>query len=232
VTDRAPVPTADRGPVRTSHFEQGEPEVVNPRYAQRAVVQAFGVVLCGVLASCTAGSEQPPTPTAAPTTTAPSAPQESALPSVKTGPASKLCEVLDLATAQSISANLRFSPLVAPDQGTPQDACTYAADDGTTVLSLAPVSRPYETELELARGLVRDPASAGMGSARVEPVRGLGQAAFSESVVVLEPRQNVTYVIWRSGSATWVLSLAEVDQTDFADRLVPVARQISPRLPR
>lgn len=204
---------------------------MNLRYSRRAVVQASGVILCGVLTGCTGGGERPaaaPEPT---TITSPT-PEASAPPSVKTAPTSKLCEILDLATAQSISANLRFAPLVAPDQGTAADACTYAADDGTSVLSLGPTSRPYETELEMARGLVRDPASGGMGSARVEPVTGLGQEAFSESVVVLEPRQNVTYVIWRSGSATWVLSLAEVDKTDFADRLVPAAQRFSPRLPQ
>ena len=207
------------------------------RSFRRVVVPVSGAILCGVLASCSSGSGLPADVSAAPAPVVigPSVAEETAPPSVRTLPPSALCGALDVSAAHSVSADLRFSPLVAADNSddtTVSEACSYATENGTTVLSLAATTRPYETELTQAHDLVRTPSAAGMTDVRVEPVTGLGQAAFRESGILLEPRQNVTHVVWRTDSGSWVLTLAEVDKTDLASRLVPVAQQIIPRLPR
>ncbi|WP_158853112.1 hypothetical protein [Saccharothrix deserti] len=211
---------------------------MNLRCFRRVVVPVSGALLCGILASCSGGSEVPAaaSTTAAPVAIGPSVSEDTAPPSVKTLQPSALCGALDLAAAQGVSADLRFSPQAAPegsDDSTAAEACTYATDDGTAVLSLAPTTRPYDTALTLAHEVVQDPALAGMTDVRVEPVTGLGQAAFSQTGIVVEPLQNnITHVVWRTDSGSWVLTLAEIDQTDLAGRLVPLAQQISPRLPR
>ena len=93
-------------------------------------------------------------------------------------------------------------------------------------------TRSYDEELALARTLVRDPASSGMRDVRLTEVAGIGQAAFSESGYVLQQQQNIAYVVWRSGSRAWVLTLAEAARTGNSSRLGSVAKQIDPRLPR
>ncbi|WBO61574.1 hypothetical protein [Streptomyces camelliae] len=39
-----------------------------------------------------------------------------------------------------------------------------------------------------------------MRDAKISEAGGLGQAAFGETVQVLQPAQNVAYVVWRGGS--------------------------------
>lgn len=206
-------------------------ESMSLRLFPPAIVPMIGAILAVLLTSC--ANESPATvPTTAPTTTASRVPEEAGPPSVRTLPPSSLCLAFDLAAAQTVSANLRFTPQAGTDQGAAADACTYTNEDGTAVLSLAPATRPYDTELALAHDVERDPGSSGMTGVRVETVTGLGQAAFSETGVVVKPQQNITYVVWRSGSRAWVLSLAEVEKTDLTGRVAPLARQISPRLPQ
>lgn len=211
---------------------------MSPRHL-RFAVPAICAVLCGLLSSCTGGSAASaagPTTTAttttvpAPTVSPPTEP--SAPPSMKTLPSSPLCAALDLAAAQSVSADLQLAQRVADSQGTAPDICNYVLADGSAVLSLAPATRSYDEELGIARNLVRDPASSGMRDVRVNEVAGIGQAAFSESGYLVQQRQNVAYVVWRSGSRAWVLTLAEVADTNHAGRLGSVAKQIDPRLPR
>lgn len=125
-----------------------------------------------------------------------------------------------------------YSPQVAPGQGTAPDECSYATTDGTSVLVLAPTSRPYETEVSMTHSLLRDPAASGMSNVKVQELSGLGQAAFLESAYAVQQQQTITWLVWRSGSHSWVLSLAEVTATSAPGRLVPVAQQITAQLPR
>jgi hypothetical protein len=197
----------------------------------RFAATATCAVLCGLLSACTGGG---PAPVAGPTTAPAVSPSTdpSSAPSVKTAPVSSLCEAFDLPAAQTVSASLQAAPRAAADQGTTTDACGYASADGSALLTLAPAMRPYDQELTLARTLAGDPAASGMRDVRVNEVSGIGQAAFSESGFVLQQHQNVAYVVWRSGSRVWVLTLAEVATTNNAGRLGAVAEQLVPRLPR
>lgn len=206
----------------------------------RFAAPASLVILCGLLSSCTGGNAASAAGPAVTTTTATTVPrptvstsaEPSTTPSMKTLPSSPLCAALDLAAAQSVSADLRLAQRVADDKGTAPDVCNYALDDGSALLSLTPATRPYDQELALARTLAGDPASSGMRDVRVREVAGIGQAAFRESGYLLQQKQNITYVVWRSGSRAWVLTLAEVATTNLADRLGAVAKQIDPRLTR
>lgn len=190
-------------------------------------------VLCGLLTACAGGGPAPVAgPTTAPAPTVSPSAEPSSAPSVKTAPTSSLCEALDLPAAQAVSTSLQAVPRVAADQGTTNDSCGYASADGSVLLTLAPAMRPYDEELALARTLVRDPASSGMRDVRVTEVADVGQGAFSENAFVLQQKQNVAYVVWRSGSHAWVLTLAETVRTGNSDRLGAVAKQINPRLPR
>jgi hypothetical protein len=203
---------------------------------RRAAVPAAGAVLCGLLASCTSGSGSPaagPTGVASATPVATASPTASASvsPTMKTAPPSQLCTVLDLAAARKVLADLRLAPQVDPNTGKAPEACSYASGDGLTMLTLTPATRSYDVELSLAHGLVRAPGAAGMRNVQVKETAGLGQAAFSEAGYLVQQRQNITYVVWRSRSRTWVLTLAEAGEPKNAGRVVPLARQISPRLP-
>jgi hypothetical protein len=204
----------------------------------RFAAPAICAVLCGLLSSCTGGSAASaagPTTTTTPTVPAPTvsaSTEPSTTPSMKTLPSSPLCAALDLAAARSVSADLQLAQRVADNKDTTPDVCNYALADGSALLSIAPATRSYDDELALARNLVRDPASSGMRDVRVKEVAGIGQAAFSENGYLLQQRQNIAYVVWRSGSRAWVLTLAEVADTNNADRLGALAEQISPRLPR
>lgn len=75
------------------------------------------------------------------------------------------------------------------------DSCSYASGDGRTLLTLAPSIRSYAAEASASHSLVSDPASAGMRDVKVSEVTGLGQGAFSETTQVLQPQQNVAYVV-------------------------------------
>ncbi|KJK50459.1 hypothetical protein UK23_10750 [Lentzea aerocolonigenes] len=201
----------------------------------RFAATATCAVLCGLLTACAGGSPAPVAGPAIATVPAPavsSSTEPSSPPSMKTAPTSSLCEALDLPAAQAVSASLRAVPRAAANQGTENDACGYAMADGSALLTLAPATRPYDQELALARTLVRDPASSGMRDVRVTEVAGIGQAAFSENGFVVQQQQNVAYVVWRSGSRSWVLTLSETAHTGNSDRLGAVAKQIDPRLPR
>jgi hypothetical protein len=218
-----------------------------PRRLSRAALPTATAVLCGLLASCSGSSTSPAistgpsgTPTASPnpapraagqvTAGSPSA-VPSAAASVRTLPPSRLCAVLDEAAARLVLTDPLRAPRVAPGKGTAPDSCSYASGDRTTLLTLSPSARSYDAERSASHSLVGDPASAGMRDVKVTEVAGLGQAAFSESAEVLEPRQSVTFVVWRAGSHVWVLTLAQpVGAKDGADRLVPLARRITPRL--
>lgn len=145
---------------------------------------------------------------------------------------SSLCAALDLPTAQTVSASLRAAPRVAANQGGTPDVCSYVSADGNALLTLTPAMRSYDEELALARTLVRDPASSGMRDVRVTEVAGIGQGAFSENGFVLQQQQYVAYVVWRSGSRAWVLTLSETVRTADSARLGAVAKQINPRLPQ
>lgn len=205
------------------------------RFPRAALPAVAGVALCGLLTSCTGDNASPATdsvqqPAASPTP-APSA-SASASASVKTLPKSRLCTALDLTAARKVRAELHPAPQVGPNKGTAPDGCTYATADGTALLTLTPTTRSYDAELAAAHSLVRDPSSAGMRDVHVTEVPGLGQAAFSERGYVVQQAQNIAYLVWRDGSRSWVLTLAETDGTKGTDQLVPLAREITPRLPR
>lgn len=208
---------------------------MNPRRLPRAALPAVAAVLCGLLASCSSGSASPADAGAAPNgaghvTTV--QPDLTVTPSAKTLPPSRLCTVLDQSAVRQVLSGPRRIPRVAPNKGTAADSCSYASGDGSAMLTLNPSTRSYDAELSAAHSLVRDPASAGMRDVKVTEVTGPGQAAFSETAQVLQPRQNVAYVVWRAGSGTWVLTLADTGgKAQGADRLVPLARRITPRLP-
>jgi hypothetical protein len=69
-----------------------------------------------------------------------------------------------------------------------------------------------------------------MSNVKVRELSGLGQAAFLESAYAVQ-QQTITWLVWLSGSHTWVLSLAEVTPTDAPGRLLPVTQQLTPQLP-
>ncbi|QNP75209.1 hypothetical protein IAG44_41265 [Streptomyces roseirectus] len=185
---------------------QGPREPAYPPLSHAALPAAVAV-LCGLLASCAGAA-----PSAADRVTAPSA--------------SRLCDVLDAATARQVLT----APVPAPRAAL--DSCSYASADRTSLLTLSSSSRSYDAEVTAARGLAGDPASAGMRVVRSAEVTGLGQAAFSETAEVFQPPQRVALVVWRASSRVWVLTLARpADGRDDAERLVRVARRLDARLP-
>ncbi|WNM35770.1 hypothetical protein RKE30_38140 [Streptomyces sp. Li-HN-5-11] len=193
------------------------------RYSRRFLRAAVPLLLGGLLTSCTGSSRSAgANPSAVPPAPTPAA--------VKTAVPSRLCAALDLTTARKVLADLQHSPQVAPQQGAAPDACSYATSSGEVVLTLSPASRPYATELAVAHKVAGDLASSGMRDVRVKKITGLGRAAFEETGYLTE--QHMTYVIWLSGTRSWVLGLAEAVKTDASSQLVPVAQQIAPRLPR
>ncbi|WP_055535860.1 hypothetical protein [Streptomyces graminilatus] len=226
-----------------------------PRRFSRTVLPAAAAVMCGLLASCsgsgtatTSGAAPSPNPTGQATTAPPSGapsgapsggpsggpssvPTPAASPSMKTLPPSKLCGVLDTAAAGQVLTGPKPVPRAAVNKGTALDSCSYTTGDRTSLLTLNPSARTYATERSASQSLVSDPASAGMRDVKVAEVTGLGQAAFSESAEVLQPKQSVAFVVWNSGSHVWVLTLAQPDGAkDGAGRLVALAKRITPRL--
>ncbi|MFF4356984.1 hypothetical protein [Streptomyces sp. NPDC001604] len=204
------------------------------RRLSRTALPAAAAVLCGLLTSCSTGSASPVAASAPPSRAAQgtsSSPAPTVDSSPKTLPPSRLCRVLDESAARLVLTAPKQAPRVAPNKGTAPDSCSYASGDGTAMLTLNPSARSYEAEVSASHNLVRDPASAGMRDVKATEVTGLGQGAFRETAQVLQPPQNVAYVVWRAGSRTWVLTLAETAGATDADRLVSLARQITPRLP-
>ncbi|MCD9876949.1 hypothetical protein [Streptomyces guryensis] len=209
------------------------------RRLPRTALPAAAALLCALLASCSSGSASPAAAGASPagagqvTTVSPGpAVTPSVASSPKTLPPSRLCAVLDHSAARQVLTGPKQAPSLAPVKGTAGDSCSYASGDGTALLTLNPSARSYDAEVSASRNLVRDPASAGMRDVKVTEVTGLGQGAFRETVQVLQPQQNVAYVVWRAGSKVWVLTLADTAGPKGADHLVSLARQITPRLPR
>ncbi|MGW3124174.1 hypothetical protein ACWDBW_44920 [Streptomyces sp. NPDC001107] len=214
-----------------------------PRRIPRTAAPAAAALLCALLASCSSGSASPAASGASPAGASPAgaaqvttvSPGPAVTPAVtsspKTLPPSRLCAVLDRSAARQVLTDPKQAPRLAPGKGTAGDSCSYASGDGMNLLTLNPSARSYDAEVSASHSLVRDPASAGMRDVKATKVTGLGQSAFRETVVVLQPRQNVAYVVWRAGSRTWVLTLAETGGAKAADRLVSLARQITPRLP-
>ncbi|WP_215447887.1 hypothetical protein [Streptomyces sp. ATCC 21386] len=99
------------------------------------------------------------------------------------------------------------------------------------MLTLNPSDRSYAAELSAAHSLVRDPASAGMRDVKVTEATGLGQGAFSESAQVVQPKQNVASVGVARGFQD-VGALADTSGRAQGDeRLVPLARRITPGSP-
>jgi hypothetical protein len=203
----------------------------------RTALLAAAALLCALLASCSSGSASSnaaASPSGAGQVTTVS-PEPTATPAVtsspKTLPPSPLCTVLDRPAAGHVLTDPKQAPRIAPGKGTAPDSCSYTSGDGTAMLTLNPSARSYDAEVSAAHSLVRDPASAGMRDVKVTEVTGLGQGAFSETAQVLQPKQDVAYVVWRVGSKVWVLTLAETDGAKGADRLVSLARKITPRLP-
>ncbi|NUP42999.1 MAG: hypothetical protein HOY76_39775 [Streptomyces sp.] len=205
------------------------------RRLPRTALPAAAALLCALLASCSSGSGSAGASPTGAAATASVSPGPALTPSVtsspKTLPPSRLCTVLDESTARQVLTAPKQAPRVAPGSGTALDSCSYASGDGSALLTLNPSARSYDAEVSASHNLVRDPASAGMRDVKVTEVTGLGQGAFRETVQVLQPPQNVAYVVWRAGSKTWVLTLAETEGATDADRLVSLARQITPRLP-
>jgi hypothetical protein len=169
--------------------------------------------------------------TVSPDPTVTVSPDPAAISSPKTLPPSRLCTVLDRSAARQVLTDPKQAPRVAPGKGTAPDSCSYTSGNGMNLLTLNPSARSYDAEVSASHRLVRDPASAGMRDVKVTEVAGLGRGAFRETVVVLQPLQDVAYVVWRAGSRTWVLTLAETGGAKAADRLVSLARQLTPRLP-
>ncbi|WP_031475557.1 hypothetical protein [Streptomyces bicolor] len=206
---------------------------MNLRRSVRAALPATAVALCALLTSCTsdnASSAPDPAQHSAASPTPVSAPS----PSVRTLPPSRLCTAFDLTAARKVRPDLQPATQVDPNKGTAPDVCSYANADGTALLSLTPATRSYDAELSAAHSLVKDPSSAGMRDVRVTEVSGLGQAAFSERGYVVEQAQNIAFLVWRNGARVWVLTLAETGGSNGSkgtDQLVPLARQITPRLP-
>lgn len=199
-----------------------------PRRLSRAVLPAATAVLCGLLASCSGSSTSPvisTAPSGAPTAS------PSAAASVRTLPPSRLCAVLDRTAARLVLTDPLPAPRVAPGKGAAPESCSYVSGDRTALLTLSPSTRSYDAERAAMHSLVADPASAGMRDVQVTEVTGLGQAAFSETAEVLQPRQRVAFVVWRAGSHVWVLTLAQpAGAKDGADGLASLARRITPRL--
>ncbi|GAA2504594.1 hypothetical protein [Streptomyces longisporus] len=208
---------------------------MHPRRLPRTALPAAAALLCALLASCSSGSASAGasrTGAAQATTVSPGpAVAPSVTSSPKTLPPSRLCAVLDRSAARRVLTAPKQAPRLAPGNGTALDSCSYASGDGSALLTLNPSGRSYDAEVAASHRLVRDPASAGMRDVKVTEVTGLGQGAFRETVQVLQPLQNVAYVVWRAGSRTWVLTLAETAGATDADRLVSLGRQITPRLP-
>jgi hypothetical protein len=214
---------------------------MHSRRPPRTALPVAAAVLCALLGACSSGGASP-TGSASPAgSPAPSdaghvvaiSPDPTGSPSVRTLPPSLLCTVLDRPAARQVLTGPRQAPRVAPEKGTAPESCSYTSGDGSAMLTLNPATRSYAAERSAAHSLVLDPEPAGMRGVQITAVDGLGQAAFRETAQVVNPAQNVTFVVWRSGSRTWVLTLAEARgrTTPGADSLVELARRITPGLP-
>ncbi|WP_030595647.1 hypothetical protein [Streptomyces fulvoviolaceus] len=201
----------------------------------RAAAGSATVLAFGLLTACSATTHS--TPSAADGTTAPTA-GASPAGSMKTLPPSRLCTTaLTTGAAQQLIADPRLQTRLSPNKGDAPDGCSYAAADGQSTLALTPASRAYKAELSAAHALSADPASAGMRDVRVDPVSDLGRQAFRETSYQIQARQHITFVVWNSGTRTWVLTFATTADTSATpatvsdDKVVQVARSITAKLP-
>jgi hypothetical protein len=86
-------------------------------------------------------------------------------------------------------------------------------------------------ELSAAHNLSANPASTGMSDVQVVPVSDLGQRDFRETAHQAQAPQHITFVVWNAGARTWVLTFATTTDTVPDDKVVQVARSITPKFP-
>ncbi|MFI6548620.1 hypothetical protein ACIBO9_35790 [Streptomyces prunicolor] len=200
----------------------------------RAAAGSLTVLACGLLTACSTSTHA--TPSAAGTTTA-SVAAPAPASSMKTVPPSALCTVLSKSVAERLITGARLQARVSPDKGQAPDVCGYTAPDGQSTLSLNPTSRAYAAELSAAHNLAADPSSAGMRDVQVDTVDALGRQAFRETASQTQVRQRITFVVWNTGTRSWVLTFATTKGTSTApttvsdDTVVQVARSITAKLP-
>lgn len=200
----------------------------------RAAAGSITVIAFGLLTACSTTTHS--TPSAADGTTAPVA-DPSPAGSMKTLPPSRLCTVLTTSAAKQLIADARLQARVSPNNGDAPEICSYAAADGKSTLALTPASRAYKAELSAAHDLTANPASAGMRDVRVDPVSDLGRQAFRETSYQIQAQQHITFVVWNSGTRTWVLTFATTADTSATpatvsdDKVIQVARSITAKLP-
>ncbi|MFJ2112525.1 MULTISPECIES: hypothetical protein [unclassified Streptomyces] len=206
------------------------------RSLRAAAAGSIAVIVLGLLTACdsTAPAAQP---TAEATTAPAAAPSPSPSPSVKTLPPSELCTVLTTGVAEQLIADARPVARVSPDKGEAPDVCNYTAPDGTATLALTPATRAYDAELAAAHSLSADPASAGMRDVRVDPVSGLGTQGFRETAYQIQAGQHLTFVVWNTGTRSWVLTFATTADTPATpsaasdDKVVRMAQSLTAKLP-
>lgn len=200
----------------------------------RAAAGSITVIAFGLLTACSTTTHS--TPPAAGGTSAPVA-DPSPAGSMKTLPPSRLCTVLTTSAAKQLIADARLQARVSPNNGDAPEICSYAAADGKSTLALTPASRAYKAELSAAHDLTANPASAGMRDVRVDPVSDLGRQAFRETSYQIQAQQHITFVVWNSGTRTWVLTFATTADTSATpatvsdDKVIQVARSITAKLP-
>ncbi|WP_033284242.1 hypothetical protein [Streptomyces sp. NRRL F-525] len=196
----------------------------------RAAAGSLTVLACGLLAACDSTAHS--TPAAAAATSAPSP-----TPSMKTLPPSKLCTVLTKGVAERLITDARLAARVSPNKGAAPDVCDYTSADGRSTLSLTPASRTYAAELSAAHNLAANPTSAGMRDVRVDTVDAVGRQAFRETAYQTQAKQQLTFVVWNTGSRNWVVTLATDAPSETTpttaphDTVVQVARSITGKLP-
>lgn len=198
----------------------------------RAAAGSLTVLACGLLAACDSTAHSTPSAAATAATTAPSP-----TPSMKTLPPSQLCTVLTKGVAERIVTDARLAARVSPNKGTAPDVCDYTSADGRSTLSLTPASRGYAAELSAAHNLSANPSSAGMRDVQVDTVNALGHQAFRETAYQTQAKQQLTFVVWNTGTRNWVLTLATDSPSEPTpttvphDTVVQVARSITGKLP-
>ena len=196
----------------------------------RAAAGSLTVLACGLLAACDSTAHS--TPSAAAAATAPSP-----TPSMRTLPPSQLCTVLTKGVAERLVPDARLAARVSPNKGTAPDVCDYTSAAGRSTLSLTPASRTYAAELSAAHNLAANPTSAGMRDVQVDTVNTLGHQAFRETAYQTQAKQQLTFVVWNTGTRNWVLTLATDSPSETTpttapnDTVVQVARSITGKLP-
>ncbi|WP_405839332.1 hypothetical protein [Streptomyces sp. NBC_01518] len=196
----------------------------------RAAAGSLTVLACGLLAACDSTAHS--TQSAVAATSAPSP-----TPSMKTLPPSKLCTVLTKGVAERLITDPRLAARVSPNKGAAPDVCDYTSADGRSTLSLTPASRTYAAELSAAHNLAANPTSAGMRDVQVDTVDALSRQAFRETAYQTQAKQQLTFIVWNTGTRNWVLTLATDSPSETTpttapnDTVVQVARSITGKLP-